>query len=69
MRKRYSIWLLLISSLNIFLLVGCSAQKSINNSLEQIERSVQHSDLKHNPSERLSLDFVRHVDGDTSVFL
>ncbi|MGM0178341.1 micrococcal nuclease [Enterococcus sp. AZ117] len=69
MKKRYSIWIFLISCLSIFLLVGCSVQKSINNSLEQIERSVQHSNLKDNSSERIAVDFVRHVDGDTSVFL
>lgn len=69
MKKRYSIWIFLISCLSIFLVVGCSAQKSISNSLEQIEQSVQHSDLKDNSSERIAVDFVRHVDGDTSVFL
>lgn len=70
MRKRLNrIGFFLVSCLSFLLLTSCSTQEIISGLTQELHQSIQQIEQKQTSSERVSVDFVRHVDGDTSVFL
>lgn len=70
MRKRLNkIGFFFVSFLSFLLLTGCSTQEIIGGLTQELHQSIQQIEQKQTSSERVAVDFVRHVDGDTSVFL
>ncbi|ELU8995371.1 thermonuclease family protein [Enterococcus faecalis] len=70
MRKRLNkIGFFFVSCFSFLLLTDCSTQEIIGGLTQELHQSIQQIEQKQTSSERVAVDFVRHVDGDTSVFL
>lgn len=70
MRKRLNrIGFFFVSCFSFLILIGCSTQKEIGELTKELHQSIQQTEQKQTSSERVAVEFVRHVDGDTSVFL